>query len=200
MNPKPSQLKRLYVSEDGKDPEPEVLDEPVPQTESYGLASTHGVYKHVVPLCEINPKKDANPNAQDVTQFFVKHLAAFVRQIRSESRKAKRPVSKFALVMDNAPRHTDAVKRTIKELGVHVITGYPPYSPDLNPIENYWRMLVSRLSAQSLSTVQGVRAAIKTAHSAMRTDGGHAKVVEMCRNYAKRLQKVIDLKGGAVQG
>jgi transposase len=49
------------------------------------------------------------------------------------------------LVMDNARFHRKAVVQAIAQRhGCHVLF-LPPYSPDLNPIENFWAWLKTRL-------------------------------------------------------
>lgn len=46
---------------------------------------------------------------------------------------------------DNAPVHTaGAVQATLEELGVEVMT-WPPFSPDLNPIENLWALMKQKI-------------------------------------------------------
>jgi len=49
------------------------------------------------------------------------------------------------LVMDNATFHRKTKLRSLAEsFGCHVLF-LPPYSPDLNPIENYWAWLKQKL-------------------------------------------------------
>jgi transposase len=52
------------------------------------------------------------------------------------------------LVMDNlSAHHSDKVRKRIEEAG-HRVLFLPPYSPDKNPIENYWSKLKAFLRAQ----------------------------------------------------
>ena len=47
--------------------------------------------------------------------------------------------------MDNAIFHkSEDTRKIIKENG-HQLLFLPPYSPDLNPIENYWAILKGKL-------------------------------------------------------
>lgn len=46
---------------------------------------------------------------------------------------------------DNAPVHTARIVKTVLErLGVQVMI-WPPYSPDLNPIENLWALMKAEI-------------------------------------------------------
>ena len=45
------------------------------------------------------------------------------------------------IVMDNARFHKSEETRSIIEDHGHQPLFLPPYSPDLNPIENYWAIL-----------------------------------------------------------
>ena len=49
------------------------------------------------------------------------------------------------IVMDNASFHRKSRLNLLAELAGHRITFLPPYSPELNLIENFWSWLKSRL-------------------------------------------------------
>ena len=49
------------------------------------------------------------------------------------------------IVMNNARFHKSEDTRNIIEENGHQLLFLPPYSPDLNPIENYWVILKGKL-------------------------------------------------------
>ena len=60
--------------------------------------------------------------------------------------------SDFIWMQDNAPAHkAKIVMQKLRELGWEVLD-WPPYSPDLNPIENLWAILKNRLYGESCFT------------------------------------------------
>lgn len=62
-----------------------------------------------------------------------------------ESRLMCELPSNSILVMDNATFHRKAILISIAEKHGHRILFLPPYSPELNPIENFWAWLKAKL-------------------------------------------------------
>jgi hypothetical protein len=62
---------------------------------------------------------------------------------------------------DNAPQHTsNLAKRWFHNHGVNLID-FPPYSPDLNPIENLWNILKARIEKRLARTREEVERVLK---------------------------------------
>jgi transposase len=60
----------------------------------------------------------------------------------------------FHIVMDNAPIHShDIVDPIIIERG-YIPVYLPPYSPELNPIEQFWKVLKDRVKRGKLKEVE----------------------------------------------
>ena len=63
-------------------------------------------------------------------------------------------VKGFHIVMDNTPIHSpDAIDPIIKERE-YIPLFLPPYSPELNPIEIFWKALKDRVKRDKLSDVE----------------------------------------------
>lgn len=57
------------------------------------------------------------------------------------------------LIMDNSPVHRSAAVRTrLDELGIRVLF-MPPYSPELNPIEETWSVVKNKLRQRKARTI-----------------------------------------------
>lgn len=69
------------------------------------------------------------------------------------------------LVLDNAPFHKSVkTKELVEKAGCHLLF-LPPYSPDLNPIENFWAVLkakVRNLSSYTTSLFESIQIAMQS--------------------------------------
>jgi transposase len=73
---------------------------------------------------------------------------------------------KSVIVLDNATFHkSEKIKQLIESHG-HTLIFLPPYSPDLNPIENYWAIAKARIK-NVLKTTPVLFDAVNTVYSAM---------------------------------
>jgi hypothetical protein len=75
---------------------------------------------------------------------------------------------------------------------VSVLQPWPPNSPDLNPIENFWSYLQAKLDARGCATFDQFKAAVKMEAKAVPKDYFSKLVGSM----PKRLTECIALGGG----
>jgi transposase len=107
------------------------------------------------------------------------------------------------LVLDGATIHTSAVTRAFwEEMGVTILSDWPAHSPDLNPIENYWALLVRKLGNVLMNHWKisdanraVIWAEVKKASAAMNPQI-RKNLVE---SFPRRLEKVLELNGDLVQ-
>lgn len=65
------------------------------------------------------------------------------------------------MILDNyKPHHVEITLKKAKELGI-ILVHLPPYSPDLNPIEQIWRALKKELALLYLLTKEELETAIR---------------------------------------
>jgi len=92
---------------------------------------------------------------------------------------------------DNAPQHTSRAARTwFHNHGVNLLD-FPPYSPDLNPIENLWAVLKSRVESRLARTTEEVEHILKAEWEALNT--------QLLKTYAhsmpQRCAEVVEHQG-----
>ena len=77
------------------------------------------------------------------------YISVLKEELIPEFNRAKRAIpGTWRLMQDNAPCHTaNAVKAVLREKGVQLIE-WPPYSPDLNPIESTWNWIKRKLETE----------------------------------------------------
>jgi hypothetical protein len=92
-------------------------------------------------------------NSKDYIQVLVGSLLPFLRKYRRK---------KFTFQQDNAAIHTSKeTKQWIKDQKLDLLD-WPARSPDLNPVENIWGILVRRIYAEGkqYASVEELKAAI----------------------------------------
>ena len=105
------------------------------------------------------------------------------------------PTGLWHFQQDNDPKHTsklvsDYLSRDlcIKDF---MIT-WPPYSPDLNPIENLWADLKKRVEKRNATNVEELEAAVKLEWKQTDKDLCQKLVASM----PKRLVQLLEYRGG----
>ena len=77
----------------------------------------------------------------------------------------------------------------------------PPYSPDLNPIENAWALLDRRLAATQPGGWEGEKSFRRRVRNAVRWLNAHRDRVlgHTISSMPRRLQMVLDYKGAMTE-
>jgi hypothetical protein len=92
---------------------------------------------------------------------------------------------------DNDPKHTSRiVQRWLFTQGVQCID-FPPYSPDLNPIENLWNDLKRRIEKRNATDIEGLAKHLREEWEA--TDKTFLSVLS--HSMPKRCEVVVQNKG-----
>ena len=107
----------------------------------------------------------------------------------------------LTFMQDNAPVHTaKIIKQWLEEMGILVLP-WPPYSPDLNPIEHLWRWLKERCYQlePDLKHMQGSKEEIMDKLYATLERAWHdipeSMLESLVRSMPRRVNAVIKAKG-----
>ena len=97
------------------------------------------------------------------------------------------------LLHDNDPgRHHSQVLRTFMHNNYIRPLDFPPYSPDLNPIENVWREMDLRMASTQADTKQELEDLVANTWASLTSD----YCSKLARDMPKRIAQVIE-RGGA---
>ncbi len=123
------------------------------------------------------------------------YISVLKEELIPEFNKAKRSIpGVWRLMQDNAPCHTArAVKAFLRQERIEIIE-WPPYSPDLNPIENLWQWIKRKLETEYpvCNSAEEIEARIFEIWNTITPELCSA----YCANYHKRLLEVIAANGG----
>jgi transposase len=90
------------------------------------------------------------------SKTYCETLSEFLKELRHHF-----PVRKLVLQQDNARPHVaSATTLWMKRQGVKVLEAWPPYSPDLNPIEEIWAWMKRKVREIGPSNRSDLEAAI----------------------------------------
>jgi transposase len=96
----------------------------------------------------------------------------------------------FYLVMDNAPIHTAKdINAMITERGYKCVY-LPPYSPELNPIENFWSIVKKKVKRSSFEIFDDLATRISEAYNAVPPNHLRAFVQHSANTFKKCLEGV----------
>lgn len=101
---------------------------------------------------------------------------------------------RWVFQQDNAPSHTARLSIAFFENMRVSVLPWPPYSPDLNPIENLWGLLKRRVDARRPSDVDELRVIAKEEWAAIPMEA----VRNSIRSMPTRLTNVIESNGATI--
>ena len=123
------------------------------------------------------------------------YLSILKDELIPELNRAKEAIpGTWRLMQDNAPCHTaNSVKAFLQRKRVELIK-WPPYSPDLNPIENLWQWMKHVLETEFpvCDSAEEIEARIFSIWRTITPE----MCARYCENYEKRLLAVIKANGG----
>ena len=146
-----------------------------------------------------NPDQDGkttHPTGKMVAGIMKKGLPPYLQKCREEcARKGMRQFKVVKMISDNyKPNKIPLVKTARKVLGVTRAKHYPPYSGDMNPQENVWKLVRAALCDYTFSTHAELRAAIEMAYQ-MVVEEKSDMISAFCAKWYERLDAVI-ARGG----
>jgi transposase len=103
----------------------------------------------------------------------------------------------FVFMQDNAPSHKAHLTRNyLVANAVEVLQGWPPYSPDLNIIENMWAFLKRKIKQENINSKEVLITRVQQIWDT-------PEVKDMCARLASsmpsRIAKCVQNKGGFIK-
>jgi hypothetical protein len=95
----------------------------------------------------------------------------------------------FYIVMDNAPIHTSQDITTMIEARGYKAIYLPPYSPELNPIENFWSIVKGAVKRSQFQDTEDLKTRITEAGRSVSRKALHKIANHPVNNFQKCLNK-----------
>jgi transposase len=118
----------------------------------------------------------------------------YVNILRGNLKKSVRKLGiqdSYLFQQDNDPKHTALIKREWLLYNARGLLGTPPQSPDINPIENLWSLLETRIRKCKCSSRQMLIENFNKEWDKI----GQEVTASLVNSMPRRLQAIIDAKG-----
>jgi transposase len=99
------------------------------------------------PIPFLKKRKLAGDKKQQTKGTVINHYVNFIKDILAEMDKFPEMKGHY-LIMDNAPIHTGKIIGEMIEERSYNCIYLPPYSPELNPIEQFWSVVRSSVKRE----------------------------------------------------
>ncbi|KAL1928869.1 hypothetical protein VTP01DRAFT_2655 [Rhizomucor pusillus] len=156
-------------------------------TSILGAISAAGIIKISLRTPKPSKKRKTKSNETIRTGTVAGHFLSFIKATMDEMDKYGHMRGQY-LIMDNAPIHTNRnIGRYITSRGYR-FAYLPPYSPELNPLEQFWSVVKSKVKRSLLSDQETLLSRIAEACDSMPTSNfvgfaGHSeRCFEKCLN------------------
>ena len=104
---------------------------------------------------------------------------------------------KYKFQQDNAPSHkANITLNFLKAECIQVLPSWPPYSPDLNVIENMWAYVKAKIGRESISTKQQLLLRVQEIWTG---DEVKALCDRLIASMPRRIAQCIANKGGFIK-
>lgn len=146
----------------------------------WGCFSKHGTG----PLVSLLGSMDSKKYIEILTEHLLPELQRGIRSIEGTWR----------MMQDNAPCHTaKLVTAFLRKKKIDFID-WPPYSPDLNPIENIWHWMKYVLETEFpvCNSAEDIEVSFFKIWEGIKPE----MCAKYCEHYERRLQGVVNAKGG----
>lgn len=129
-------------------------------------------------------KIDCKMTGKDYVNILSKNIDESARKMQ---------LREFILQQYNDPTHTSAAAKQYFEKKSMEVMEWPPQSPDLNPIEDLWPILDTKIPLESRTNIQDFWEAMQREWEQI----PHNVLKNLVRSMPKRLKAVIENKGRA---
>jgi transposase len=136
------------------------------------------------PIIFWDKKKWGNITAKGYTTHIVPHAQGYL---------AAHPDT--MMMEDNAPVHKARHTQAHMELVGITVFGWPPSSPDMNPIENLWQILKQRIAARQVRTEAEMRQAVQEEWDNIE----FSEIMKLVETMPHRVADLIAVMGGCTR-